>query len=281
MKELERIIGYLHDSDSLHAMRFQDTTVQWNAADFECSQDTDCAGMLLAYVAALAGSFYEVFLMYTHSMPGKLCALLHDSEATVTATLRDLEHWWNVLEEAEKEMLTSRVVKGCLDECIWPLMPWYRSILLRLAEVSFGFVPQTVRSELMDFVSGFPGTKVVEDLHRHLRAAGDKSASGQLSRSMRWVRSLDSDMLADTDRPRLVATVGAKKVASSMRVGPELFDPEVGNLSVPKRELSEILQSTRPWPSPSPEVALRGIAMNEATVLLFTVLLLLGFRIWV
>ena len=150
------------------------------------------------------------------------------------ATLRELKVWFQQLQDAEEKRHTDPTLDAMLNSLVWPRMTWYRSILVRLSEREFLATPDGVKRELLDFVHSIPGTKVVEDLHRHLRRCEDRTSSKQLARSMRWVRAMDSDLLQDIDRPMMKTTPTAKNLAPSKRVGPQLFDPEKGEPSIDK-----------------------------------------------
>lgn len=83
---------------------------------------------------------------YSHSLPGKLFALL-DAEAR-QETLATLRMWWDVVESAERAAMHDALVEQALGLVPWYHSTWVRELLLGLAEANFELAPDDLLEEL-------------------------------------------------------------------------------------------------------------------------------------
>lgn len=60
-----------------------------------------------------------------------------------------------------------------MSDLQWPRLHWVHMCLIGLAEAEFNTIPEWAAQKLRNLFVGFPPSKLVEDVIRVLRKAGD------------------------------------------------------------------------------------------------------------
>lgn len=207
--------------------------------------------------------------LYQTALPG---VFLCSDHTLVEEALEYLQEVWAALQIMGAEARMDKWVENFLSDLVWPLMPWVRSALVALDEVSFRRLPADLAEEIRSWADGFLSSKSVEDAFNICRDAERDSKSGMLCSRSSWHRVMCSHISSDCDRPAPPQTAASATAAASAGghrpIPASCFQGHHGEFSMGEKMLDTITASPKDWPSHGgPTFPLTGLgtkAMAEA-----------------
>eukprot|EP00971_Amphidinium_carterae_P348174 6490362-Amphidinium_carterae.4 len=151
--------------------------------------------------------------------------LLVSDEGVLRAHLKKLEDWYMIWCRAEEASHDNALIRGLLQDMIWPSMQWPRMVMISLHEAGWQSVPESVHSELTEWSHGFVSTKVTEDVIAELRRAESHSQSGELKNTARWLVMSEGKSIMDHGRKHLIASPHSSELAGAT-LPAQLYNPE-------------------------------------------------------
>ena len=110
-------------------------------SEWEVQEDDKAAEHLFTFAVELLGSRYLHCSCLSWTFPWRASALLSEDPVILNEALRQMEIWWECLQNLDDEAEKSLAAMEFRRDLCWPLWEWPRELLLHLREYEFLQVP--------------------------------------------------------------------------------------------------------------------------------------------
>jgi hypothetical protein len=134
--------------------------------------------------------------------PFRFAGVLGDSD-DVEETMQWAKKMWGALAELERKGLYDPFFKDFARDLLWPANPWVRELFISASEMDWEDLAEPQRDEIRHVVSGWGGTKDIEDLFNLLRKFNRSSPGGSFDVRSQWFRCIHGPVLPESDKPKI------------------------------------------------------------------------------
>ena len=246
-----------------HASLFHTGNLSYMGFGMNCVFDDDqLAAKVFDFLCGFLNARSQSQVLAVSSFPEATVLVLSETHEEATATLQTMHTAWDTLMWAEALANKHEGMRKLLGAIPWCGHAIPRLLFL-LAESEGWQLPAAKTKELLKNVhQKLPDTKVIEDMHQHIRDKSRLQRYKKVSRPSRMQSCIESGVLEERSLPCVAVP------ASTIRdAPPSIWKQPSKHLWECKEEIPEewaaIMLPTRTWPSPSPLGLFRGAAAWE------------------